>query len=549
MSEVQRRSTKRAVNKPSIAPRGAASRSSMRATNRAANEASYSRSTARDSKVVSIKGAGTRRKTSKKRSSKRKTANRRAIRQKSARLILALIVVLIVGWIFRNPITSKICEIKLSMPTERGENTIKKGVLIGGEDYSGMNLESAMAAVEKRYPKQPEQTEKSVIIKSTDERFSREYTMQDFDIGYDLENAVNRAVNFGWDESSDSWLREFKALESGTVDIPVITYNREKVASIVRAIVKEVSVDAKNASEKRVNGKFVITESQTGYSMNYDEVFNAVVANFENGDFGEEVVFDITVTEPTVYTNEFDGADKLIGKYATTYTLGDDNRIQNLRNACEKINGVIVYPNEEFSTNEHFAPFTEANGWANAGTIVNGQIEDSLGGGMCQVSSVLYDALLKAELCITERFNHSMKVGYSPYAFDATLAGDYKDLKFKNDTSKPVYIEAYLANNSVNVNLYGEEIHDSGRTVELENKYIESFSPEEPITKNDPDMYEGETKVVKPLDGQVYELYRKIYENGVLKSTEKINTSKYSARRQVTYIGTKKKETATQQQT
>ena len=85
---------------------------------------------------------------------------------------------------------------------------------------------------------------------------------------------------------------------------------------------------------------------------------------------------------------------------------------------------------------------------------------------MCQVSSALYDAVLYAELEVTERHNHSMKVGYSPYAFDATLAGDYKDFKFKNNTNKAVYIESYLTSSNVVVNLYGEEIHPAGRTIE-----------------------------------------------------------------------------------
>ena len=155
---------------------------------------------------------------------------------------------------------------------------------------------------------------------------------------------------------------------------------------------------------------------------------------------------------------------KLIGNYSSQYKGNDENRVQNLRNACSKINGVILYPGEEFSTNAHFNPCTEENGWALAGTIVKGKIEDSVGGGMCQVSSALYDAVLYAELEVTERHNHSMKVGYSPYAFDATLAGDYKDFKFKNNTNKAVYIESYLTSSNVVVNLYRpRKLNPAGR--------------------------------------------------------------------------------------
>ena len=103
-----------------------------------------------------------------------------------------------------------------------------------------------------------------------------------------------------------------------------------------------------------------------------------------------------------------------------------------------------------------------------------------------------------------------------------------------------------MTSSNVVVNLYGEEIHPAGRTIELENKLIEETDPDEPVEKKDPTLLEGETEVVTPLKGYKYELYKKVYENGVLKETVKINTSTYSPRQQVTYIGTKKAETTTE---
>lgn len=475
----------------------------------------------------------------------RNRKKKRRLKKLSFKNVLVVVLICLLVWVCRFRIISAYCEFKLSMPYERGEAVIKKGVLIGGKDYSGKNMHQALAAVGDNESFEIKPEDIAVEIKSTDGKYTYSYKMSDFDVSFDPEGAVNKAVNFAQDETSSSWLREFKALESGTVNFPVINYSRTKIANAVNTIASQINVKEQNASVKRVNGAFVISESKTGYSINSADILSKIIDNFDNKKFGETIQFEIKVTEPKIKTSDFQGADKLIGTFSSTYKKGDENRIQNLRNACEKINGVVVYPNEIFSTNAHFAPFTEANGWANAGTIVNGEIEDSLGGGMCQVSSVLYDALLKAELDVTERFNHSIKVGYAPYAFDATLAGDYKDLKFKNDTKKPVYIEAYLDSNSVNVNIYGEEIHESGRTVELENKFIESKEPEEPITKNDPDMYEGETRVISPLNSYTYELYKKVYINGVLKETVKMNTSTYKSRRQITYKGTKKKEEAT----
>jgi vancomycin resistance protein YoaR len=200
-----------------------------------------------------------------------------------------------------------------------------------------------------------------------------------------------------------------------------------------------------------------------------------------------------------------------------------------------------LYPDEEFSTNEHFLPFTEKNGWREAGTIVQGKIEDSIGGGMCQVSTALYDALLEAEVQITERYNHSLKVNYSEYGMDAALAGDYKDLCFKNDTGAPLYIEAYVTRSNVVINIYGKEIHDAGRRIEFESKLIDTIEPGDPIITYDSTLPEGTENITTyALKGRVYELYKKIYENGELKDTVKINTSNYLSRREEKTVGTKK---------
>ena len=441
------------------------------------------------------------------------------------------------------PLLSNYYQMKINRPIKQTESKIKKGVLIDDMDLSGMTYEKALNTVKSKI-----KTDYDGIvftIESSDNKHKYEYTLDDFDIKFNIDDTVKRAVNFA-QTSSANWWREFKTLERGSVNMPVTTYSQAKINSAINKIKSDIIVEAKDATEKRVNGSFQISESQIGYSFDYEKILSELTKSIKENDFNKTIKFDIIETKPKYQSTIFTGADKLIGNYSSSYKNNDKNRVQNLKNACSKINGVIVYPGDEFSTNAHFNPCTEENGWALAGTIVKGKIEDSVGGGMCQVSSALYDAVLYAELEVTERHNHSLKVGYSPYAFDATLAGDYKDFKFKNDTNKAVYIESYLTSSDVVVNIYGEEIHSSGRKIELENKLIEETDPDEPVEKNDPTLLEGETEIVKPLKGYKYELYKKVYENGVLKETVKINTSTYSPRQQVTYIGTKKAESSTE---
>ncbi|MDO4299783.1 MAG: VanW family protein [Clostridia bacterium] len=461
-----------------------------------------------------------------------------------SKTILAFIIAITAGCILRRPVMSRYYQWKIDQPKPSQENVILSGISIDGKDVSGMSYEEAITHINSQVDTN---TEGNIItIKSSDGKHTYNYTFQDFELKFDIENAVNQAINFGKDSTSPDWWRQFKALEAGRVDFAIMSYNKAQVRSFVNAISDKITVQAKNAGLKRENGQFVVTPAQTGYAIDKEAILLQVYDLIDKREFGKEVNFDIKVTEPTHKDADVSGITGIIGTYSSPYTGGDDNRIQNLRNGCAKINEVVVYPGEEFSTNDHFNPCTEANGWASAGTIVNGKIEDSIGGGMCQVSSALYMALLNAEVKITERYNHSMKVGYADYGFDATLAGDYKDLKFLNDTGCAIFIESYLANSNVVVNIYGKEIHSQGRTLKFYNKFIKETEPDEPITKEDDTLPAGTTKIdMTAKKGYVYELYKEVYENGVLKDTVKINTSTYLPRRQVTLVGTKPVEETT----
>ncbi len=454
-----------------------------------------------------------------------------------ARILLAFIAVIAIGCVLRRPIADRYYQWLLEKPKPPQSEAIEKGITIDHIDVAGLTYDEA---VEKISSAVDTNTEGTVItIKSTDGSHTYSYTYQDFGIVFDIPAAARKAADFCKDTASEDGFREFKTLEGGNVDFAVMSCNRAQVRSYINAIADEINVDAQDAGLKRVNGQFTVTPSKTGYAIDKDALLNNVYSLIDSRDFGKEVTFEIKVTEPKHKDADVTGITGIIGTFSSPYTGGDANRIQNLRNGCAKINESVVYPNEEFSTNAHFNPCTEANGWASAGTIVNGKIEDSIGGGMCQVSSALYMALLNAEVKITQRYNHSMKVGYADYGFDATLAGDYKDLRFVNDTGCAIYIESYLTASNVVVNIYGKEVHSPGRTLRFYNKFIEERKPGDPITKNDPSLPAGTKKVdVTARNGCVYELYKEVYENGVLKDTVKVNTSTYLPRRQVTLVGT-----------
>lgn len=145
-------------------------------------------------------------------------------------------------------------------------------------------------------------------------------------------------------------------------------------------------------------------------------------------------------------------AGEIIGTYTTIYEE-NVSRATNVKVGASRINGVVLQPGEKFSFNKTVLARTEANGYAEGPVFVKGKEVSGIGGGVCQVSSTLYAAMLEAKLPATERHPHSMAVDYVPKGMDATIAGDYLDLKFTNVFSRPLQIQASAQGGSLTVTL------------------------------------------------------------------------------------------------
>ena len=167
----------------------------------------------------------------------------------------------------------------------------------------------------------------------------------------------------------------------------------------------------------------------------------------------------------------------LLGSYTTNYSTSSAGRCANISVAAGKINGTVLYPGEEFSVGQTIGPLTAAGGYELAGAYENGQTVQSYGGGVCQVSTTLYNAVLKAELEVTQRSNHSMIVTYVKPSMDAAIAGDYKDLKFVNNLDAPIYIEGYTVGKDIYFNIYGQETRPSNRKVTYESEVVSEEDP------------------------------------------------------------------------
>ncbi len=257
-------------------------------------------------------------------------------------------------------------------------------------------------------------------------------------------------------------------------------------------------------------------------------------------DEGKETITDNAT--PLKPGNVEINANAILGQYTTYFYNSAKARKNNIVNAAKKINLKVVNPGEVFSTVDAISPITKENGYEDAGTYQDGRVVNAIGGGVCQVSSTLYNAVLGAELRVTERHPHSMTVSYVELGRDAAIAGDYMDFCFQNTMETPIVIEAKVnPSGSILVRIRGVETRDkSNRKVSYESVILETIEPGPAVITYDKDQPKNYVKVTQSAhSGYQVELYRLIYYQGELTDRILLNKSTYEASPQHLTIGVK----------
>lgn len=313
------------------------------------------------------------------------------------------------------------------------------------------------------------------------------------------------------------------------------------VSAFVDTTYAEVIHSFVDASIEYSNGTLTVIDGEDGMKIDVEQAVTQIEAFMSaewEGESGEIYLTTIEV-EPDITTEILANVTDVLGTFET-YCANSGNRWDNVARGAEIINGTIVMPGEEFAFAETVQPFTEENGYANAGSYSDGQVVDSMGGGICQVSTTLYNAALYAELEITQRSGHSMLVSYVEPAMDAAIAGDYKDLKFVNNTDSPIYIYADLTGTSLVFTIYGEEMRDESRTIEFDSVIIEDNGYGNPVFQENSELSLGTiSKVSSGYVGKVAELWKYVYVDGELVSEDRINSSTYNSTPETYDVGTK----------
>ena len=415
---------------------------------------------------------------------------------------------------------------------------IYEGISLDEVDVSGMNYDEATAAYTE-YVKQMDK--RKIIFKDSLGTYNLSFSEINLDV--DVEAAVCDALTYGRTGNILNRFKEIKRLEDEPVKLtPEKSIDYEALKELIENNATSLTKAPINASMTRSEGDFVVLPSEDGVGIEYDKTIDLVKTELgkEWEQKNMQINVETKILKPEYSEEDFYGVDSLLGRAVTEYNIKKTERIANLIAGTEKIADNVVLPGEQFSVYNTVAPFTEENGYKNAGQYINAELVDGLGGGICQVATTLYDAVLEAELQVDERYPHSMTVSYVDKGMDAAIAEGYEDFKFTNNTGYPIYIDAYTGGGSISIAIYGHETRSANRRIEFESQVIETFEPGEEKTVYDDTIPEGTTNVTEAHTGYYVELWKNIYENGELVDTVKINGSQYSAISKTTRIGTKK---------
>ena len=316
-----------------------------------------------------------------------------------------------------------------------------------------------------------------------------------------------------------------------TIEIPVITSEPDPID--IDKIHSEVYKEVKDAYYTK--DPFTIYPEQKGIDFDVESAKTLIQEPKEQ----YEIQLKITNPSKTVKEIGTEAFPDLLGVCKTNYVASNKNRTTNLILAAGKINGTVLLPGEEFSYNGVVGKRTVEAGYKNAATYSNGQVVDDIGGGICQISSTLYDAAVFANMDITVRRNHQFVTSYLPAGKDATVVWGSQDFKFKNSRKYPVRITATVSGGVATVQIWGVK-EDVEYDISIETKQISTIKYTTQYVE-DPSLLAGTQKVSQAgANGRKVQAYKVMKLNGQVVSRTLLSTDTYRAMTRIVRVGTKK---------
>lgn len=327
---------------------------------------------------------------------------------------------------------------------------------------------------------------------------------------------------------------EIKNVESTENEINLSTKNKEPNEIDLDKIYSEIHTEPQNAYYTQ--NPFTLYPHVNGidFAISMEEAKKILEEN------KEEYIIPLKITHPEITTDKIgsEGFPDLLAEFSTNYNPGAKDRTTNLKLASNKINNTVVLPGETFSYNKVVGKRTTAAGYKEAPSYAGGKVVNDIGGGICQITSTLYNAVVFANLDIVSRSNHQFVPSYVKAGRDATVVYGAIDFKFKNTRKYPIKIKSTVSGGVARVQIYGMK-EETEYKVKIETKITGSI-PMQTVYEDDPTLEKGKEKVEqKGHNGTYSEAYKVVYLNGKVVSRTLLSKDKYNQMSTIIKRGTK----------
>lgn len=421
---------------------------------------------------------------------------------------------------------------------ELEQDTFYDGITLEGESLSGLTMLDAIAKYQKQLSNVASATSITITARG------KTYTLDSSSVqmSTNLQSTLSLAYSTGRTGSFDERYAQLQQLKSEGLDFSLNRgWNEDTLRSKISQIAADVYVKGQDADVESFDpdtGKFTFTSEVTGYELDSDDLYAQITQAVANGNVNANIeakIIEVAPEHTVEYMKEHFGRIS----YAQTKTTSNSDRNRNIQLATAEFNGMRVEPGETVSFNKTTGERTEAKGYRAAGAYSGGVLVQEPGGGVCQVSTTLYNAAVKADLEIIERSPHSRVSDYVSIGLDAAVNWPSQDFKFKNTSDYPIFIVAEFSDQKLTFKIYGKQL-DDGVYIKLESEKTETIAaPEGVKEKDDPTLPLGTTKPEAARDGAraiSYKVYYDKNDNEIKR--EVLAKSTYPASQSILRIGT-----------
>jgi len=419
---------------------------------------------------------------------------------------------------------------------------LQEGTVINGYNLSGVSKEEANVMLLDKFEEKADHFELNISSKDKTWSFNKKDFKVNSDIHPILEASQDRDALLNTKEKEVNLLSQFNNL-GGSINV-AFNYIFVGLDEKIEKIIDEVEQEPINSEiEFNTQNKdiFKITESKNGLRVDKNKLYTDINEQFLTTN---QINVELSFIEelPTITKEYNENLTQKIASFSTNVADSTGGRKHNVKLALSQFDGMILEPNQTYSFNEIIGDQTIENGYKSATIIFNGEFTDGVGGGICQASTTLYNALLLSGAEINEVHKHTLPVFYVPLALDAMVAEHTADLKFTNASSYPMYIHTYSNANSVSVDIYS---HPTEYVYKTRSETLETISNAGDKVIPDTDgkytskvLFKGEYfRLSYPKDGYEAKAYLQKYLGDSLISEEEIRHEIYQPQRGVVIEG------------